>query len=136
MTDESDEEIGKRILARFSRAFELGRPSNEEPIDFKETRGRGKGYWHAEAIAYSKQREAAGMKRNVACDEFNQILKDRDNYFVTKGTVRDVVRSHYGRPYRGKSIKEFELAVLENDLDEAIKWFKHLSPIDRKKWRL
>jgi len=45
MTEETDEEIGKRILARFQRAFDLG-PQDKLKEEFVETRGRKPVLWH------------------------------------------------------------------------------------------
>ncbi len=133
MTDESDEDIGKRILARFPRVFELG-PQDEIEEEFVETRGRKTTFWHPLAITYAEEREAAGISRNKACREFRRLLKDNHNLHVALGTVIDVVRSHHGRPFRSVAGKRFTTAVLDNDLDAAIDWFKHLSPKERKRW--
>ena len=133
MTDQSDEEIGKRILARFPRAFSLG-PQDKLKEKFVETRGKHSGFWHPLAIAYVEEREADEISINQACREFLQILEDKYNYHVTLGTVSDVIRSKRGRPFRYISGKQFLTAVLDNDLDAAIKWFKHLSPKERKRW--
>ena len=132
MTEESDEEIGKRILARFPRTFALG-PANDEIIEHHETRGRNSGFWHPLAIEYVKFREAEGVTRNEACREFQQRLATEFSYNVTNKTVMDVVRSKYGRPYRGIATKKFVFAVLQNNLDQAVYWFRHLSPKERKR---
>jgi len=133
MTEETDEEIGKRILARFQRAFDLG-PQDKLKEEFVETRGRKPVLWHPLVITYVNEREAAGVSRNKACREFRRILKDKHNYNVTLGTVLDAVRSHYGRPYRSVAGRKFATAVLDNDLDGSIKWFKRLSLKDQKRW--
>ena len=133
MTDESDEEIGKRILERFPRAFTLG-PQDKLKEEFVETRGRKTTLWHALAITHAKEREAAGATRTKACEEFQKILAEKHNYHIDIGSVLEVVNSKHGRPFRYVAGKKFEAAILDNDLDEAIKWFKHLSPKERKRW--
>jgi len=81
-----------------------------------------------------KEREAAGASRKKACREFRRILKNNHNYNISLITVLDVVRSHYTRPYRSVAGKKFATAILDNDLDSAIKWFKRLSPKDKNRW--
>lgn len=133
MTEETDEEIGKWILERFSDFFKLG-PQDELKEEFVETRGRKPVFWHPLAITYVRKREAAGVSRNQACREFRRILKNKHNYNVTLGTVLDAVRSHYGRPYRSVAREKFATAILDNDLDATIKWSKRLSPKERRRW--
>jgi hypothetical protein len=40
----------------------------------------------------------------------------------------------YGRPYKGVANKKFVFAVLQNDLDAAVHWFKHLNTQERIRW--
>ncbi len=133
MTDETDEEIGKRILEQFPRAFELG-PQDKLKEEFVETRGKHSGFWHPLAITHAKDREAAGATRTKACEEIQQILEDKYNYHIEIGTVLEVVNSAHGRPFRYVAGKQFVTAILDNDLDAAVKWFKHLSPKERRRW--
>ena len=133
VADKSDNEIRQIILKRFPRTFELG-PAGDEIIEHEETRGRNPAFWHPLAVEHAKFREAEGINRNEACREFQKRLANEFNINVADETVMDVVRSNYGRPYRGKANKKFVHAVLQNDLDQAVYWFKHLSPEERKRW--
>ena len=133
MNELIDDEIRELILKRFPRTFELG-PAGDELIEHEETRGRNSSFWHSMAVEHAKYREADGITRDEACREFQKRLATEFSYHVTVGTVMDTVRSNYGRPYRGKTNKKFVFAVLQNDLDQAVHWFKHLSPKERKRW--
>lgn len=133
MNEETDEEIRELILKRFPRAFELG-PAGDEIIEHEETRGRRSSFWHSLAVEYVKGREADGISRNEACREFQKRLANEFSYNVADETVMDAVRSNYGRPYRNIANKKFVFAVLQNDLDQAVHWFKHLSPKERRRW--
>lgn len=126
-------ELRKLLLKRFKRAFELG-PAGDEIVEHEETRGRKSAFWHQRAVEYAKHREAEGVSRNQSCREFQQLLATEFNYYIAVGTVIDVVRSRYGRPFRGIASEKFAYFVLQNDLDEAIKWFKRLSPKERRRW--
>ena len=133
MNDETDDEIRELILKRFPRAFELG-PAGDEVIEHEETRGRRSLFWHSLAVEHVKGREADGISRNEACREFQKRLAIEFSYYVADETVMDAVRSNYGRPYRGIANKKFVFAVLQNDLDQIVHWFKYLSPKERRRW--
>ena len=133
MNDETDDEIRELILKRFPRAFELG-PAGDEVIEHEETRGRSSSFWHSLAVEHVKGREADGISRNEACREFQKRLANEFDYHVAEETVMDAVRSSYGRPYRGIANKKFVFAVLQNDLDQIVHWFKYLSPKERRRW--
>ena len=133
MTSLDDEEIRELILKRFPRAFQLG-PAGDEIIEHEETRGRRSSFWHSLAVEHVKSREADGISRNEACREFQRRLASEFNYYVADETVMDVVRSNYGRPYRAIANKKFVVAVLQNDMDQIVHWFKRLSPKERRRW--
>jgi hypothetical protein len=135
MKNLTDDEIRDLILDRFPRTFALG-PAGDEIIEHDETRGRNSVFWHQLAVEHAKKREANGISRNQACREFQARLENEFSYNITVGTVMDVVRSQYGRPYKAIANQKFVFAVLQNDLDEAVNWFKHLSPKERKRWGL
>jgi hypothetical protein len=133
MSDKSDEEIRQIILKRFPRTFELG-PAGDEIVEHEETRGRKSAFWHQLAIEYVKTHESDFTSRNEVCKRFQKRLAAEFGHNVSPKTVRDVVRSHYGRPYKNIANKKFVFAVLQNDLDQAVYWFRHLSPKERKRW--
>lgn len=135
MQNFNDDDIRQLILKRFPRTFAMG-PAGDEVIEHQETRGRKSAFWHQIAIEDVKQREATGISRNQACREFHKRLANEFNYNVTVGTVMDVVRSQYGRPYKDIANKKFVFSILQNDLDQAVRWFKKLSPKERKRWSL
>ena len=133
MTSLNDDQIRELILKQFPRTFELG-PAGGEVIEHDETRGRRSSFWHSLAVEHVKSREADGISRNEACREFKKRLASEFSINVADETVMDVVRSKYGRPYRGIANKKFVFAVLQNNLDEAVYWFKNLSPKERIRW--
>ncbi len=133
MNELIDDEIRELILKRFPRTFKLG-PAGDEIIEHEETRGRRSAFWHQLAIEDVKSREADGISRNEACKKFQQRLAAEFGHHVSPKTVRDVVRSRYGRPYKNIANKKFVFAVLQNDLDHAVHWFNHLSPKERIRW--
>ena len=133
MTELTDEEIRELILRRFPRAFKLG-PAGDEIVEHDETRGRSSSFWHSPAVEYVKGREADGISRNEACREFQKRLANEFSYYVADETVMDAVRSNYGRPYRNIANKKFVFAVLQNDMDQIVHWFRHLSPKERRRW--
>jgi hypothetical protein len=132
----SDKEIRDKILKRFVSIFETGPPSTEDRIDeIKDPRGRKRDkVWHQLAIAYSKDKESIGISRRQACREFHEILISKHNHHVTYGTVLEVVNSYHGRPFRSVASRNFAAAVLNNELEGAIEWFKHLTSTQRKRW--
>jgi hypothetical protein len=133
MNNLTDDEIRILILKRFPRTFEIG-PAGDEIIEHQETRGRRPSFWHRLAVEYVKQRETEGITRDEACREFQKQLVTEFNYNVSTKTVMNAVRSTYGRPYKDVANKKFVFSVLQNDLDQAVHWFKHLSPKERRRW--
>jgi hypothetical protein len=133
MTDISDEEILRIIKNRFARVFEFG-PAEESEDNFTESRGRKRALWHQLAVDYAEKREGDGISRNEACREFKLQLEDNHGLHVALETIYDVVRSNKGRPHRYVALPSFELAVLENNEEECVYWFKKLTPKGRAKW--
>ena len=138
MCDETDDEIKAKIRARYPNATAQC-PYKSEIPDVPETRGTNKKsrWWHALAIEHIARLEAGGATRNAACREFQQLLASTHNHKVAVGTVMDVVRSHYGRFAEGRySRKEaeryFKISVIDNDLDEAVFWYKRLTYKQKK----
>jgi hypothetical protein len=133
LTELNDDQIRDLILERFPRTFSLG-PAGDDIVENKETRGPKSAFWHTLAIEYAKSREAEGISRNEACREFQKRLANEFSLNLAAETIMDVVRSKYGRPYKNVANKKFVFAVLQNDLDAAVHWFKNLSPKERIKW--
>jgi hypothetical protein len=133
MTDTTDEEILRIIKTRFARVFEFG-PAEEAEDTFTETRGRKRASWHQLAVDYAEKREGDGISRNEACREFKSKLENNYRLHVALETIYDVVRSYKGRPHRYVALPSFELAVLENDEENCVYWFKKLTPKERAKW--
>lgn len=141
MIDQSDEVIRERLLTRFSRVFEHG-PPKTITADIADKRGQskteegGKGWWHPLAIAYEAKRVSEGAKTNQACREFQKILAKRHSWNVVDGTVMDVVRSNRGRNFREDTEQQFCIAVIDNDIDRAVSYYKLLTPKQRARWDL
>ena len=129
----TDDEIRESIIQRFPRTFEIG-PAGDEIIEHQETRGRSPSFWHRLAVEYVKKRELERITRNEACREFQNKLATEYKYNVSVKTVMNAVRCTYGRPYKDIANKKFVFSVLQNDLDQAVHWFKHLSPKERRRW--
>ncbi len=133
MTSLTDDEIRELILKQFPRIFQIS-PANNEIIRHQETRGRKPLFWHRLAVEYVKQRETEDISIDEACREFQKRLAAEFNYNASKKTVMNAVRSTYGRPYKDVANKKFVFAMLQNDLNQAVHWFKGLSPKERRRW--
>lgn len=140
MSDD-DDVIRKRILTRFTNIFEHGKPQTIK-ADIGEKRGRsrfemgGKGWWHQLVISYVEKREQEGISRNEACRDFQKILSEKHKLNLAEETVMDVVRSFHGRFLYDEAEWRFPEAILDNDLDAAVNWFKKLRSEQKKKWGL
>jgi hypothetical protein len=135
MTD-SDQDISNKILERFSPIFADGPPPPEDRIDEVPTPRKRDGdkSWHLLAVAYVEDKETAGVSRRQACKDFEDFMKAEHNYHVDRDIVLDAVNSHHGRPFRNTASRNFAAAVLNNDIESAIKWFKHLTSSQRVRW--
>ena len=135
MTD-SDQIIRDKILERFRSIFADGPPPPEDYIDeVPEPKKRsGDKSWHLLAITYVEDKEAVGISRRQACKDFEDIMRMEHNHQVGENVVLDAVNSHHGRPFRNTASRNFAAAVLNNDIEGAIKWFKHLTSSQRVRW--
>ena len=132
----SDQDIRNKILERFSSIFADGPPPPEDRFDEIPTPSKrgGDTSWHLLAIAYVEDKEAAGVSRRQACNQFEDILKTKLNHRVGDYVVLDAVNSHHGRPFRNTASRNFAAAVLNNDIEHAVEWFKHLTSSERIRW--
>jgi len=61
---------------------------------------------------------------------------NRGRYVVVAvETVMDVVR-RYSRLLTAEAEQQFAEAILDNDIDAAVRWYKHLTRTQRTKWGL
>ena len=136
----SDDEIRALILKRFARIFAHGKPQTVYG-DIGEKRGRSKGWWHPLAIAFVRRRERQGALRNQACRDFCDWMEDRRkrsrgrHVTIAVGTVLDVV-VRYRRSLIAEAEQGFAEAILDNDIDTAVYWYKHLTRTQRVRWGL
>ena len=127
----SDDEIRLLIRKRYPNRFRSG-PLPDEPTNFVETRGRKSTPWRNALVKHVDARIKDGVTANQACREFQSALPNNFNITVSEETVIDAYRSAKGRPYRGKAPNYFSEAVLQEDMDAAIFWFRHLTANEKK----
>jgi len=129
MSNESDEEISRKILNRFSHIFN-GPTLAVEVNSNDPAMGAPPRDWIPIAMSRIEDLIDAGMSINKACRKVgDEIAKDQN---INPNTVEMTYRRHQ----REHWYHEFCHYVITKDIEGAISAYKHLTPANKRKLRL
>jgi hypothetical protein len=129
MSDETDEEIRKRLIERFWWFKNGTHPlqmvaGNSVPF----STGRPKNDWYNDLVDYVEEQKLQGKSINEACRMYADMMG--------KSFGDDVIRARYNELVHGYPCDEFCIAVLYGDIDRSIELYKRLSRSTREEFGL
>ena len=132
MCDESDDEIERKLLARFGSQFD-GQPKSRHMIflDVEGLSGRGRTQWHDEVV---ERIDDIHLREGISHEKAGRQIADP--YLKEHNVQFNSFMSAYYRRKRENAEWEFLEAVSDGDLRAAISAYKTLTDNSKEKFSL